>query len=76
MTWAMVQKDWNGFLDVIGQRMPCLDLGGFALPPASMAVFCGEIARLVGVTPAEAEEVLETRLLPAWRRRDPGAVAA
>ena len=50
MTWATVQNDWNGFLDVVGQRMPCLDPGGYALPPASMAVFCADIARLAGLT--------------------------
>lgn len=76
MTWATVQNDWNGFLDVVGQRMPCLDPGGYALPPASMAVFCADIARLAGLTLAEAEEVLETLLLPAWLRQDRQAAAA
>ena len=41
-----------------------------------MAVFCVDIARLAGLTLAEAEEVLETLLLPAWLRQDRQAAAA
>ena len=70
MTWASVQGDWNGFLDVVRQRAPCVDLGRpGGIPAISMSSFCSDIARHADVTVAEAEELVETLFLPAWLNR-------
>ena len=67
--WISLERDWPGFVTALAERFPLLDL---RCPPehaAGRGSLCAYLARAGDITRSEAEEIVETLVLPRWSGR-------
>jgi hypothetical protein len=68
MIWTAIQNDWPRFLSVACAALPFLAKDGALAAAPGREAFRDHLARAGDLTPREAEEVIEWRLVPGYCR--------
>lgn len=76
MSWSVVERDWFGFLGITFAALPLVPMEEMALAPVARHQFRDILARCGQLTADEADELIEYRLLAAYRRAQSRRLAA